>query len=629
MDILNSISVEDLHKILFCDRFLLNRRSADQKRALLESWLDQLLQLNLSMPKPLKAKALFFRSLVRDDYKKMFHSVIDAASVPDFIVVEDYLLAHKTLNLDASLEMLYANKLIQRLEIVDPIEAAACAVRLIHYGIIVRALTAYDFQVFVTFSDMQPVEHLAALYFKAQGKTTVSLQHGLYIDYGDADTVNVINYKHQPSDNFLAWGKHTADLIRTYNPATNVVICGKPDLNRLSAPGTYVSDKGAAIIVVMDQEIFQKQNVEMLRLVYEYAESCDKMVGVRFHPQNNRPFYMKTFPGINEQREIADASVIVGHTSSLLFEAAAIGLPVVQFASETPTISLPNKLRFSDAASLSLSMRDVRLEPNKNYIQTIFDSISDESKMKYRKFFETVQAPRRPPRFSIVVPCFNSGMHLTTALDSILCQTFSDFEVIIADGLSTDYTLQIAMDYARSDPRVKISSQPDTGVYDAMNKGLASATGDWVIFMGSDDKFAEPTILEKIAAFADINPKAGMIYGSVRVVGNVKWAKDGAVYDGPFTVKKIQTKNICHQAIFYRRFDHLEIGQYNLKYKLCADWDLNLRFWAQKPCKYIDLVISNFNAGGASTTGTDPEFGKDFAANKYKYFSEAGNLINA
>lgn len=629
MDILDSISAENLHKILFADRFLLSHRSVYQKRALLESWLDQLLGLNISMPKPFEGKTLFFRSLVREDYKKMFHTVIDAASMPDSIVIEDYLLTHQKFNSDASREILYVNKLIQRLEIDDPIEAIACAVRLIHYGMIVRALTAYDFQLFVTFSDMQPVEHLAALYFKARGKTTVTLQHGLYIDYGDTDTVNIINYKHQPSDNFLAWGKHTADLIRSYNPATNVVICGKPDLNRLSTPGTYAGDKDGEILVVMDQEIFQKQNVAMLRLAYEYAKSCGKTVRVRFHPHNNRPFYERTFPEITEKPEIDGASVIVGHTSSLLFEAAAIGFPIVQFMSETPTIPVSAERQFKDAASLKLAMRDVRLESREDQSRSIIASISKESQTKYRQFFDTAQAWDKQPRFSVIVPCFNSGMHLTVALESILRQTYSELEVIIVDGLSTDYTLQIAMDYSAIDPRVKIYSQPDTGVYDAMNKGLARATGDWVIFMGSDDEFAEPTTLEKIAAFADSNPNASMIYGSVRVVGDVKWAKSGTVYDGPFTVKKIQTKNICHQAIFYRRSDHIEIGEYNLKYKLCADWDMNLRFWSQKSCAYIDLIIANFNAGGASTAGTDPEFGKDFAANKRRYFSETGNLINA
>lgn len=629
MDILDAIPPEDLLKVVFLDRFTLGRRSPEQKRALLDLWVEQLLSTTLTMPEPRSGPALFFRSLVRDDYKTLFHKVIAAADLPGSLIIEDYVAPTQAYNFDASCELADSITVVRKLGLDDPVEAAACAVKLIHYGMIVRALTSYDFDTLVTFSDMQPVEHLATLYFKAQGKATVSLQHGLYIDYGEVDTVNVINYKHQPSDHFLAWGQHTAELIKTHNPDTNVVICGKPDLTPLKRRNGYAGNEDGEILVVMDQEIFQAQNIAMLKLVNAYAERQNKQVRIRFHPHNNKPYYRKIFPNLQEKRSIEDASIVVGHTSSVLFEAAALGLPTLQYKSDTPTIPLAGERQFTDDSSLQQAMGLARLPQHKHHIQSIIDSIAEQSSAKYRAFFQALKAMPETPRFSVIVPCFNSGQHVSTVLDSILSQTFQNLEVIIADGLSTDYTLQIAADYAERDPRVKIISQADSGVYDAMNNGLARATGDWVIFMGSDDAFAKDTVLQEVADFADINPDAGMIYGSVRVVGDVKWAKDGTIYDGAFSIEKIQSKNICHQAIFYRRSDHIEIGEYNLKYKLCADWDMNLRFWARKPCKFIDLIIANFNAGGASTAGTDPEFGKDFVANKKKYFSQSGMLHNA
>ena len=66
----------------------------------------------------------------------------------------------------------------------------------------------------------------------------------------------------------------------------------------------------------------------------------------------------------------------------------------------------------------------------------------------------------------------------------------------------------------------------------------------------------------------------------------------------------------------------MNVGGYNLKYKVCADWDLNLKIWAKSKSKYIDIVIADFIAGGASTSGGDPVFGKDFTANKISYFGE-------
>ncbi|UWQ86103.1 glycosyltransferase family 2 protein [Leisingera caerulea] len=616
--------------ILYADLHSLRNKTDEAKQELRSAWLRDFLYSSYHLPEQRETDTVFFRSLVRDDYKKLFHTVIEASGVRDRVVVEDYQdrTEPARLNAAASRYMLEHADLFNVLDIPDPLDRACCFVRACKYGFILDHFRKMTFKTLVCFADMQPVEHLLARYFRAQGRTTVTLQHGLYVDYSGMDTVNVINYKHQPSEYFLAWGQHTAGLIKAHNPGANTVICGKPDLARLSAPGTYAGSEKAEILVVMDQEIFQKKNVEMLRLVYGYAAQHGKDVRVRFHPQNNRAFYRKSFPGITEKHDITGASVVAGHTSSLLFEASAIGLPVVQFASDTPTIPLPDERRFTDAQSLDAAMQAARLPERAGDGQPIIEAIAYDSREKYRQFFETGRTLQKPPRFSVIVPTFNSGLHLATVLESVLNQSFADLEIIVSDGLSTDYTLQIAMDYAQEDARVKIFSGPDTGVYDAMNKGLQQATGDWIIFMGSDDEFADVGILEKVARFADAHPKAGMIYGSVRVVGDVKWAKDGTIYDGPFTTDKIKTKNICHQAIFYRRTDHSEIGEYNLKYKLCADWDMNLRFWAKKACEHIDLVIANFNAGGASTTGTDPEFGKDFAANKKKYFSEAGTMAN-
>src|SRR4249920_3431468 len=101
------------------------------------------------------------------------------------------------------------------------------------------------------------------------------------------------------------------------------------------------------------------------------------------------------------------------------------------------------------------------------------------------------------PFFSIIIPTYNSESSLNKTLDSILSQTFTDFEIILTDGVSKDDTIAIAESY--NDSRLKIHSEPDKGVYDAMNKGMSLATGKWLYFIGSDDYLYNDEVLQTIS----------------------------------------------------------------------------------------------------------------------------------
>ena len=224
------------------------------------------------------------------------------------------------------------------------------------------------------------------------------------------------------------------------------------------------------------------------------------------------------------------------------------------------------------------------------------------------------------PAISIIIPTYNSDKTLERCLESIVKQDFETYEIIIVDGKSSDKTKDIVIKYASDNTRFRWISESDAGVYDAMNKGIDIAKGEWIYFLGSDDYLHE-TVLKKLF---DNNYPAGVnvVYGSARIAGYTPWALDGQIYDGEFDLKKLLKKNICHQAIFYRRsFVQNEIGYYNLRYKICADWDFNLRCWAKSAFVYKDLIISTFNGGGSSTyNNIDVEFGNNFLQNIIKYF---------
>jgi glycosyltransferase involved in cell wall biosynthesis len=206
--------------------------------------------------------------------------------------------------------------------------------------------------------------------------------------------------------------------------------------------------------------------------------------------------------------------------------------------------------------------------------------------------------------YTIIIPTFNSGNHLKDCLLSVLKQTERDFEIIIQDGQSADATLQIAKSF--SDPRIRIFSEPDTGVYDAMNKALEKIRGNWVFFLGSDDSLLNEDTLKKVRPFLT-NTQARLVYGDVIISGDNKWAKDGDIYRGETSALQLLYGNISHQASFYDRRVFAK-KKFNTDYRICADWDFNLYCFAAYKTQYIPLTISVFSTGGLSSLNEDRVF---------------------
>jgi hypothetical protein len=620
-------SKEEIESVIFCDLFFLKNRDDKDLDYFKKKWLNDFLHLNLNVPENENGEILFFRSLVRDDYKHLFHSIISAADEIPKIIVEDYISEKNIFNIGASKFLTKISFNIKYFNFVEEKYRLLIFIKFSQYLYMITMLERNNFANLVLFSDMQPVECLASIYFKKIGVTTVSLQHGLYIDYGDFDTVNVVNYKVQPSNYFLAWGDNTKKLIEKYNKSAEVYVCGKPDLLETKVVNHRPSIQ--KIFVICDQEIFQKHNIDLIQIVSDYcASKVDWSFNVKFHPHNNKPAYYKKFKDILESKEAEPGSIIVGISSSLLYEFGSLGCNVLQLKTNNKTISLDESVRFKNVVELRNCI-DVSIKKTLD-LTNIIKCIGKESKNNYKKFFggllsdrENLSVSHEAPFFSIIIPTFNSSLLIYKAINSLLNQKFKDFEVVIVDGLSTDNTIPYILSQTAGDSRFKVFSQKDLGIYDAMNIGLKKARGKWVYYLGSDDEFYSSSTLFDVMDFVNKSGQGyGMVYGNVKVKGDVKWAKDGTIYDGEFTTSKIKTKNICHQAIFYNRELKLTCDDYNLKYKLCADWDMNLRVWAKYGGSYHNKIVALFHAGGVSTNGSDPEFGKDFKNNILEYFGE-------
>lgn len=198
------------------------------------------------------------------------------------------------------------------------------------------------------------------------------------------------------------------------------------------------------------------------------------------------------------------------------------------------------------------------------------------------------------PLFSIIIVVYNGGSTISSAIDSVLGQSFPSCELVIIDGGSKDATVSIVKNYQH---RVHFFiSEPDQGIYDAMNKGIAAAKGEYLYFLGSDDSLFNEQVLQQVAAFIHSHP-ADIIYGDVLM------SSSSLRYNGPFNFEKLLTKNISHQAIFYKRSVFQQLGGYNLQYKLHADWDFNLACFTNETFQkvYIDLTIASFTEGSTSS----------------------------
>ena len=206
-------------------------------------------------------------------------------------------------------------------------------------------------------------------------------------------------------------------------------------------------------------------------------------------------------------------------------------------------------------------------------------------------------------KFSIVTVSYNMADHIKKTIDSVLGQSFKDFQYVIVDGGSKDETVEIVKQYANAiDTFV---SEPDGGIYDAMNKGVRLSEGDYVIFMNVGDTFASNRTLQDIAErMTGLN---GLFYGD-----SIRESVDGvvSVYHEKTNKYQLTKKNICHQAIVYPRELLLEKG-FELSFPILGDWARNIELYSKTMFHYIPIPICRYKLDGISSNDNrmkDPAF---------------------
>ena len=215
-------------------------------------------------------------------------------------------------------------------------------------------------------------------------------------------------------------------------------------------------------------------------------------------------------------------------------------------------------------------------------------------------------------KVSIITVVYNAVATIEQTILSVVKQDYSNIEYIIVDGGSTDGTLDIVKKYEK-----KIAlwlSEPDHGIYDAMNKGLTHATGNYIYYLGADDCLLGPTSISQVVSFLQDNPEVDVLCASVMMVDSVYRIEK--VYSSNFSEADVLSGyNTPHQGMFVRR-EILQKHRFDTSYHIAADYKNFLKFYLDQniALKKSAMIVAYYANDGVSGNGSDAQQMEDVRA---------------
>ena len=213
-------------------------------------------------------------------------------------------------------------------------------------------------------------------------------------------------------------------------------------------------------------------------------------------------------------------------------------------------------------------------------------------------------------KISIITATYNSGKTIKDTLSSVLNQSYKNYELIIKDGGSNDNTVEICRKYENLfEGRLKIISEPDKGIYDAMNRGIDNASGDIVGILNSDDFYTSDDILDRIAKEFSANKDLDAIYGDIHFVSPDNLTKCTRYYSSSYFRPSLLRFGFmpAHPSFYVRKEVYDKYGLYDLQFRTSSDFEWIVRLFAKYHirAKYIKKDFVTMRTGGESTAGME------------------------
>ena len=210
-------------------------------------------------------------------------------------------------------------------------------------------------------------------------------------------------------------------------------------------------------------------------------------------------------------------------------------------------------------------------------------------------------------KISLITVTFNSDKTLKSTFDSTLKQSYKNIEYIVIDGGSKDNTINLIKEYVSKFQEIKWISEPDKGIYDAMNKGIRMATGEIIGILNSDDFFTSDDILQQISEVFEKNSNVDAVYGDIHFVNPENLKKSVRYYSSKVFKRSLMRFGFmpAHPSFYMRKTCFEKYGNYKTDYKIAADFEYLLRviFKHKIRTQYIPIDMVTMRTGGASTSG--------------------------
>lgn len=379
MDI-NVSKVVDLH------RYALNKKKVYHKILYILYTIYKIVfkkyEITFSNNSLQKVDFLFFKQLHRGDYDKLFNSIVSQCNYSKNIALAKEC---STFNVFAFLQIIQGFNYYKKLDDTNIMTKIYLYLSFIYYFKHLKSFENIEFEYLVVFADMQPIDNLLVQYFNLKNKTTITLQHGLFVDYEGTYNISSVQYENVVSDYFITWGLENQKLIEKYNSECKVIVCGNPTIEYYKKPEKIDKE---FFSVMFDWDVFKEQNQQMLNIAYEVADRLNIKFHLRMHPSNKKENYNIKSQYLIDNVDYRESIFILGHTSSMIHISLRLGLKIFKYDTDIPTSKIDTKYLFKNTDDVieKYNNLDQYNDVSKDHITYI----EKESLLEYEKLFNNL-----------------------------------------------------------------------------------------------------------------------------------------------------------------------------------------------------------------------------------------------